>query len=163
MAHFPSWVLSHKKQGTEIKFIRGYYYLYAIKSKYCKETKSTKKISLGILGKITENEGFIPSKSDKLVKNTLEIINEKQVFAHEYGFSKWLFDYLSQKGIIDKLKVYFPNEWQFIVAMVYARVAHRCPLKNVPFVLSQSNILSLLGIATKFTDQKIGSSKFSGD
>jgi transposase len=155
MATIPSWALAHKKQGTEIKYIRGHYYLYAIKSKYCKETKRTKKISLGILGKITENEGFIPSKAEKTAKNALETIDEKQIFALEYGFSKWLFDFLSQKGTIDKLKTHFPNEWRFIVAMIYVRVVHRCPLKNVPFFLSQSNIGSLLGLENKLNDQKI--------
>jgi hypothetical protein len=155
MSNYPPWVAAHKKQGSEVKFIRGHYYLYGVKSVYDKDTKKAKKISLGILGKITENEGFIASKVKRPTGKSLELIDEKQIFAHEYGFSKWLFDFLTQKGTIDKLKAHFPTEWQFIVAMVYARVAHRCPLKNVPFVIAQSNILSILGIESKFSDQKI--------
>jgi hypothetical protein len=78
--------LAHKKPCTEIKYIRGHYYIYAIKSKYCKATKRTKKISLGILGKITENEGFIPSKAEKVAKSSVETSHTKQIFAFEYGF-----------------------------------------------------------------------------
>jgi transposase len=155
MSNYPSWVEAHKKQGSEVKFIRGHYYLYGVKSVYDKKAKKAKKISLGILGKITEKEGFIASKAQKSIEKTQEVASETQVFAYEYGFSKWLFDFLTQKGIVNKLKAHFPTEWQFIVAMVYARVAHRCPLKNVPFVVAQSNILSILGIESKFSDQKI--------
>ena len=84
MSIHPSWVQCHKKQGTEIKFINGHYYLYGVKSVYNKELKRVQKVSLGILGKITEKDGFIPSKSKKLAEQSVDVLDEKQVFSVLY-------------------------------------------------------------------------------
>jgi transposase len=62
--------------------------------------------------------------------------------------------------ILEKLKQYFPSLWQFIVFMVYCRIAYQSPLKNVPFHLEQSDILNLIGWDKKLSDQKISDSLF---
>ncbi|MDX2305962.1 MAG: hypothetical protein NW226_24345 [Microscillaceae bacterium] len=46
---YPDWVLAHKAKGTEIRLIRGHYYLYKITSKWSKEKKRAVKITEGIL------------------------------------------------------------------------------------------------------------------
>jgi hypothetical protein len=61
----PDWALEYKKPGTELKIINGRYYLYAVKSQYNKETKRSKKISLGILGSITKENGFVASEKKR--------------------------------------------------------------------------------------------------
>ncbi len=58
----PDWVLIHKKTNTEIKKINNKFYLYGVKSVYDKTIKRSKKISLGILGSITQEKGFVPLK-----------------------------------------------------------------------------------------------------
>ncbi len=60
MAH-PDWALKHKTKNTELRNIRGKYYLYAITSKRMKEKKWPQKITLGQVGVITEEEGLIPT------------------------------------------------------------------------------------------------------
>ena len=60
MAH-PDWALKHKIKNTELRHIRGKYYLYAITSKRIKERKWPQKITLGQIGVITEAEGLIPT------------------------------------------------------------------------------------------------------
>jgi len=60
MAH-PDWALKHKTKNTELRNIRGKYYLYAITSKRMKEKKWPQKITLGQIGVITEAEGLIPT------------------------------------------------------------------------------------------------------
>ena len=57
----PAWALKHKKSGTELRLIKGRYYLYEVSSKWNKEKKRAQKITGKILGGITEAKGFIPS------------------------------------------------------------------------------------------------------
>jgi hypothetical protein len=59
MAH-PDWVLKHKQKNTEIRNIKGRYYLYQITSKWDPQKKRTKKVTLGMVGTITEKNGLIP-------------------------------------------------------------------------------------------------------
>jgi len=60
MSH-PEWELKHKKKNTELRNIRGKYYLYEITSKRIKEKKWPQKITLGQLGVITEEDGLVPT------------------------------------------------------------------------------------------------------
>jgi len=151
----PDWALEHRKPGTELKVINGRYYLYAVKSQYDKETKRSKKISLGILGSITKENGFIASEKMELKEKCKKTYHNKEVFSLEYGFSKWMFDTMDNDGILEKLKQHFPSLWEFVVFMVYCRIAYQSPLKNIPFHLEQSDILNLLGWNEKIQDQKI--------
>ena len=71
MLKHPQWALKHKKKGTELRFINGHYYLYEITSKWDSKIKRSKKITLGILGKITKEEGFVESEKHKLKELSL--------------------------------------------------------------------------------------------
>jgi transposase len=149
---YPAWVLAHKKAGTEIKYINGKYYLYGVTSTYDKTLKKSKKKSLGILGRITEAQGFIASHKRALL-SAKSYTNEP--FVREYGFSKWLLDTMEATGMLQDLKLHFPSLWQFVVCMVYCRIGYQSPLKNVPFHLSHASLLSLLSWDAHLTDQKI--------
>ncbi len=118
----PDWALAHKKPGTELKCINGRYYLYGVKSVYDKKLKRPRKISLGILGSITKEKGFIPSEKQQLKIKSSKTYYNKQVYSLEYGFSKWLIDTLEKEGILEDLKRLFPDLWQFIVSMIYCRL-----------------------------------------
>lgn len=121
----PEWALIHKKPGTELKLINGRYYLYGVKSVYDKTTKRSKKVSFGIQGSITAEKGFIPSEKQELRTKSQKSYHNKEVFSFEYGFSKWLFSALENEGLLNDLKKYFPELWQFIVMMVLRRVFER--------------------------------------
>lgn len=155
---YPAWVLAHKKAGTEIKYINGKYYLYGVTSQYDKTLKRAKKKSLGILGRITEAEGFVGSPKRALLDAK---IHSKEIFAHEYGFSKWLIDTMEEMGMLQDLKLHFPVLWQFVVCMVYCRIGYQSPLKNVPFHLAHASLLSLLSWDEHLPDQKISDLLFS--
>lgn len=60
MAH-PEWALKHKVKNTELRKFGEKYYLYSITSKWDPEKKRTKKVTLKLLGNITEADGFIPT------------------------------------------------------------------------------------------------------
>lgn len=87
----PQWALVHRKPGTELRLIRGKYYLYEYKTVYDKNRKGPRKISGKVIGRITEQEGLIPSGKRKLEK-ALEMKILSKPHCKEYGVS--LFDYL---------------------------------------------------------------------
>jgi len=78
MADYPEWVLRHKKKGTYINFQNGKYYLYAAHSERIPGTGKVRRVSDGYLGRITEDEGLIPTKR-KL---------SEPVHVFEYGLSE---------------------------------------------------------------------------
>ena len=57
----PEWALKYKTKNTELRCIKGRYYLYNRTSKWCPEKKRTKKVTLGQIGTITEEYGLIPT------------------------------------------------------------------------------------------------------
>jgi hypothetical protein len=140
----PAWALQHKTPGTELKRINGRYYLYGVRSVYDKTIKRSRKISLGILGSITQENGFVPSEKQQLKTKSSKSHFSGEVFTYEYGFSRWLLTALDEEGILDDLKKYFPTLWQFIILMVFCRTAYQSPLKNIPFYLETSNLPNLL-------------------
>lgn len=60
MAH-PEWALKFKTKNTELRCIKGKYYLYNITSVWSPEKKRTKKITLNQVGTISEEYGLIPT------------------------------------------------------------------------------------------------------
>ncbi len=66
MANYPDWVLKHKKKGTYINKVGDKYYLYAAHSERIKGTKKVRRVSDGYIGRITKEDGLIPSKSKQI-------------------------------------------------------------------------------------------------
>jgi len=133
MTKHPEWALKHKKKGTELRLIKGTYYLYEITSKWNPEKKRSQKITLGLLGKITEHEGFVESDKYKLKKG---LYVSDSITVKEYGLSSFIENNL--KEYTDLLKKHFPEHWKFIIASAYARLAFQSPLKNYQYHYSKS-------------------------
>jgi transposase len=133
----PSWVLKHKKPGTEIRFINGHYYLYAISSKWDSEKKRAVKKTIGILGKVTE-DGFIQSDKHRLRTRKLVI---KKVWQLEFGFTHFLGCCL--QDTVTHLQEHFADSWQTIVAMSFCRFVYQSPLKNMDFRFRHSFLSEL--------------------
>ena len=62
-ADYPDWVMKHKKKGTYINKVGDKYYLYAAHSVRDKNTGKIRRVSDGYIGRITKEDGLIPSKS----------------------------------------------------------------------------------------------------
>jgi len=137
----PQWAIDQKRPGTELRLIRGKYYLYEYKTIYDKSKKGPKKISGKLLGRITKEEGFITSG-----KRQLEKVADQQSFSNlsckEYGVSALVFQKFSKYG--DSLRDVFPEHWKAILAITYCRFIYRWPLKSIPFRLAQSFLPELL-------------------
>ena len=57
----PEWVMKCKIPGSEIRHIKGRYYLYGRTSKWCPIKKRPKKVTLKQIGIITQEYGLIPT------------------------------------------------------------------------------------------------------
>jgi len=71
--YLPEWVQKFKEPKTEIKIIKGVFYKYAVEYKYNPEKKRTDKKTKHLLGKISENEGFVPSDKHLLKERASQI------------------------------------------------------------------------------------------
>ena len=133
MAKIPQWALKHKRKGTEIRHINGHYYLYKITSRWDKTKKRPVKVTLGLLGKITE-QGFI--ESPKRILERKAKVDETQLIIKEYGLSAYVEKELSK--YIDLLQKYFPRHWQFILALSYLRLGYQSSIKNYQYHYQRS-------------------------
>ena len=76
---YPKWALKHKRKGTELRLIRGTYYLYEVSSRWNPEKKRAQKITGRLLGKITK-EGFIQSPKYALAQRPIQSVVVKELF-----------------------------------------------------------------------------------
>ncbi len=137
MAH-PDWATKFKTKGTELRLLNGRYYLYRITSKWDKEKKKTRKITLEMIGRITEEQGLIPkgqqTRKPKKIENT-SIISANMT-TKEYGVSHFLTTI--SDDIIKNLQSVFPEEWKEIFTLSVNRLLHQSPLKNMDFYYQES-------------------------
>ena len=133
MATHPQWALKHKTKGTELRLINGYYYLYAVTSKWNPEKKRSQKITGKLLGKITKEDGFIESDKERLRKQK---INIEKLKIKEYGVSSYIQNHMGD--YIRLIKKHFPDQWETIIGLVYGRWLYQSPLKNMSFYFQHS-------------------------
>ena len=145
--NYPQWVLDQKKPGTEIRKIRGLYYLYEAKCVYDKEKKRGHKVTGKYLGRITEADGLVAPKAKK--SGVCKIESDK-----EYGLTALYGKIMPEYS--DLLKRHFPDDWQTILAMAYCRLVKQSPLKMMDFHFSGSCMSESL------TDAKLSASYLSG-
>lgn len=61
-ANYPDWVMKYKSKGIYVNKVGDKYYLYRAHCVYDKNTKKNVRISDGYIGRVTEEDGFIPAK-----------------------------------------------------------------------------------------------------
>ena len=122
----PQWALTHKRKGAELRRINGRYYLYEVSSRWCPQKKRAVKVTGRLLGRITEEEGFVESDKARLRKQTQ--LNER-VQVKEYGLCAAVESVFGDT--VDALKKHFPDEWQRVVSLACSRLMHQAPLKNM--------------------------------
>ena len=137
----PAWALSFKKPGTELRCIRGRFYIYEYKTVYDNERKRPKKISGKLLGSVTKEEGFIPSRKRELEEGATVTT---AIHCKEYGVVELISKRFTEYS--KALEKVFPMEWKEILAIAYCRFVYRCPLKSIPFRLASSYFPEQFGI-----------------
>ena len=126
----PEWALKHKRKGTELRLIKGHYYLYEIKSKWNPEKKRAQKVTGKLLGKVTPN-GFVESKRRQYEKK-LDAMLSQSISTKSYGAVCFTFQQMNES--LSSLQSHFPDIWREIVVLAYTRLVHQAPLKNVSFL-----------------------------
>ena len=119
-ADYPEWVEKHRDKGTNISFINGNYYLYAVSSKWNKEKGRAQKKTDAYIGKITE-KGLIPKK----VRQPRE---EPAATVKEYGATSVIMG-LSE-DLLQKLRDKFGAGGETIYAIALSRLIEQCPFKR---------------------------------
>lgn len=153
-ANHPQWALDQKRPGTELRCIRGKYYLYECTSFYDKEKKRTRKKTGAYLGMVTEERGLVPPR-----RRQVEIENEKiekEAAAgkikesepklgevKEYGLSTFISTHCTE--LTANLKSALPTAWNRILAMAYCRLRNQSPLKYIQDDFSDSYLSRSLG------------------
>src|ERR1700677_4274764 len=125
----PAWALIYKEPKTEIKKIRGVYYKYAIEYRYNPQKKRTDKITKELLGKITEQEGFVPSSKNLIRGKSSQI---PVVDIKTYGVYK-LFTSLLGEDCTGLLALFPENISQTLLTIAMMRFAYQHPIKRMPF------------------------------
>lgn len=132
----PDWATTHRKPGTELRFIAGKYYLYAVSSKYDAVLKRAKKISGKLLGRITKEDGFIVSDKDKLRQKAEEPIKVDKLSTKEFGTQELVLQ-LAEKQVSVLEKV-FGDDAKPLFLFALSRLTEQSPIKNVPFYFAHS-------------------------
>ena len=150
----PQWALDQKRPGTELRCIRGKYYLYECSSFYDKEKKKTRKKTGAYLGMITEEKGLIPPRRRQVeIENqrmdaeassgALSVAEAKLGQVKEYGLSSFISAQCDE--LIENLKATLPAAWSRIMAMAYCRLRSQSPLKYIQDDFADSYLSQALG------------------
>ena len=151
----PQWATKHRRPGTELRLINDHYYLYEVKSVYDKEKHRARKITGKILGKITEENGFIESEKNKLRLQARAIRIPNNLAVREYGLSQFVLQHTSDMQVA--LQQAFPEDWRLILALAYCRLGWQAPLKNIPLLLAKSYLAAAFNLE-QVHDKLIGAS-----
>lgn len=128
LMYLPKWVQKFKEPRTEIKFIRGGYYKYRVSYKYNPEKKRTDKITGVLLGKITKEEGFVPSDKNKIRQK----LNAHPIDIKNFGLYFLFFSLVGEE--FEKLRNFFSkDECELLFAFAMYRWAYNAPIKRTPY------------------------------
>lgn len=133
---YPDWAVAHRKSGTELRFINNTYYLYQVSAYYDPVLKKGRKKTGPLLGKITKEDGFIPSEKKVLRDKAQQHFDASKISVRECGFTNFLDVY--GKEIRDNLKKFFPKHYRTIIYMAYCRLVHNSPLNRMNLLISKS-------------------------
>jgi hypothetical protein len=124
--YLPEWVQKYKEPKTEIKFIKGVYYKYQVRYQYNVAKKRTDKITEKLLGKITEQEGFVPSDKNLLRMNVASL---PKVDIKTYGVYH-LFSTLLKTEIESLNTVFKEDVLEKLLSFSMMRWAYQTPIKR---------------------------------
>jgi hypothetical protein len=120
----PEWTQKFKEPHTTIKCIKGNYYKYEVHYQYNTEKRRSVLKSTKLLGKISEERGFIPSNKDELRKKATEI---PKVDIKVYGIYA-MFEELLREEAQSLRDVFGTETAETILAFALMRWAYHSPI-----------------------------------
>jgi hypothetical protein len=154
----PDWALKFREPKTEIKFIGNGYYKYAVEYRYNPSKKRTDKVTGILLGKITEQDGFIVSDKHQI----RSMMVDAQIDIRNYGVYKLFSNLLEDE--MNALRLLFPaKDCELLFCFAMYRWAHNSPIKRVPEYYRRDFCTQEFGFAT-VSDKAISATlKFFGE
>ncbi len=146
--YLPEWVQKYKEPKTEIKKIKSGYYKYVVTYKYNPQKKRTDKITGILLGKITKDEGFIPSDKNKLRQK----IESPCIDIKSYGLFH-LFSELVKDEMLQMEKFFSKDVCELIFSFAMFRWGYNTPIKRAHYYYNHDFCSHLFG--RKSIDDKI--------
>jgi transposase len=128
----PDSIKCHKPRGTEIRNKNGHYYVYKVEGYYDKDAHKSKSRSLGCIGQIYENIGFVPSKRK----------TETELITKEYGATRIAMAAGSQ--LLDTLRNCFPTEFLRIFTIAILKLLGNLSMGDIDTAYAKSAISILL-------------------
>lgn len=126
--YLPEWILPFKEPRTEIRLINGTFYKYQVEYKYNPQKKRSDKKTICLLGKITEENGFIASDKDTIRQKASTIPN---VDIKTFGVYNLFSTLISEE--IASFKAFFGETvGQTILSFAMMRWAYQSPIKRAP-------------------------------
>jgi hypothetical protein len=125
----PDWVLPFREPNTTIKCVKGFYYKYEVHYRYDPEKKRSVTKSIRLLGKITQNEGFVLSSKNKLRE---ECERTPKVDIKTYGIYA-LFETLLTEEIASLRTIFGKDNADKLLAFALMRWAYQTPLKRLAY------------------------------
>ena len=124
--YLPEWITPHKEPRTEIRCIKGNFYKYEVRYEYNKDKKRTDKITVRLMGKITEEDGFIPSDKDVIRQKAAQL---PKVDIKNFGVYNLYSNLISEE--IEVLKSLFKEDVaEKLLSFSMMRWAHQSPIKR---------------------------------
>ena len=127
--YLPDWIQKYKEPRTEIKRVKNGFYKYQVAYVYNKEKKKTEKKTIRLLGKITEEEGFIPSSKDELRRKGEEL---PQVDIKTFGIFN-LFSELMKEEVVSLKEFFGEDAAEKILSFSMMRWAYQTPIKRASY------------------------------
>lgn len=126
--YLPEWVLPFKEPRTEIRLINNVYYKYLVEYKYNSQKKRTDKITVRLLGKISQEIGFIASDKDIIRQKATSI---PKVDIKTFGVYNLFSSLIAEE--IASFKSYFgENIGDTVLSFAMMRWAYQSPIKRAP-------------------------------
>ena len=121
----PAWVLPYKEPKTEIKRINGHFYKYAVEYRYNAVKKRTDKVSVRLLGRLSETNGFIPSANEPPATSQIDL---RKVDIKAFG----LFRSLLGEEINGICSLFKQEISEILLIVALYRFAHQSAIKRMP-------------------------------
>ncbi len=136
----PDKIKAHKPDinqygATEIRCIKNHFYVYEISSKWDVRKHRPKKVTGKCIGKITEQDGFIPNANHFRMYETISPV------IRTYG----VFEMFEQLGrdVSDRLKEVFPDIYREIKTVALPRLVYGCTPKLTRHCFEDSYLVDL--------------------
>lgn len=130
MGKIEQWALDLKQEGTEIKKIGEKYYLYtAPTTRYSKEDKKPHKVPGKYIGRLVEGFGLL-KKGERESAIRGKVSAQVRLDSHAvYGLAATVPTLFIKE--VKRLKKWFGDDWQSMVAFSEIRLGYHCPMKDM--------------------------------